>query len=116
MNSGHGPQGPYYQNPGGWRPTNQLAIASLICACAQLAFPLLTAIPAIILGHIARRQIRQTGENGDGLALAGLIVGYAGAILTIVLLIVVISLIAHFSSQTNFVDCPKSGVYCPAPG
>ena len=29
----------------------------------------------LILGVIARRQIRQTGEDGDGLALAGIIVG-----------------------------------------
>lgn len=107
MNTDYGLQGPYYQNPGGWRPTNQLAIASLICACAQLLIPILTAIPAIILGHMARRQIRRTGENGAGLALAGLIVGYAGVILTIALVIVAIILFAHFSSQANFGGCPS---------
>jgi predicted RNA-binding protein with TRAM domain len=30
----------------------------------------------IVLGHIARAQIRRTGQDGDGLALAGLIIGY----------------------------------------
>jgi hypothetical protein len=29
----------------------------------------------LIFGIVARRQIRQTGEDGDGLALAGLIIG-----------------------------------------
>jgi hypothetical protein len=31
---------------------------------------------AIVTGHIARGQIRRTGEAGGGLALAGLIIGY----------------------------------------
>jgi hypothetical protein len=33
-------------------------------------------ILAIIFGHVARGQIRQTGESGGGLAIAGLILGY----------------------------------------
>ena len=36
----------------------------------------LTSIPAIILGHTAKRQIRRTGEDGDGQATAGLVLGY----------------------------------------
>jgi hypothetical protein len=55
---------------------------------------------------MARRQIRRTGENGAGLALAGLIVGYAGVFLAVILVIVAISLVAHFSSQANFGGCP----------
>jgi hypothetical protein len=41
----------------------------------------------IVCGHIARGQIKRTGEGGDGLALAGLIIGYAftGLILLIVI-------------------------------
>jgi hypothetical protein len=30
----------------------------------------------IVFGHIARKQMRQTGEQGHGLATAGLIIGY----------------------------------------
>ena len=55
--------------------TNGLAIASLICSLGGL----LTCISApvgIVLGHMAKRQIRQTGEQGEGLAVAGLWVGY----------------------------------------
>ena len=41
----------------------------------------LTAIPAVMLGHVARGQIRRTGEAGDGLALTGLILGWIGVTL-----------------------------------
>jgi hypothetical protein len=43
-----------------------------------LLFFFVAAIPAVILGHMARRQIRRTREGGDGLALASLILGYIG--------------------------------------
>ena len=54
---------------------NPLAIASLVCGMVALALSPL-AIPAVIFGHIARRQIRRTGEGGRGMATAGLILGY----------------------------------------
>lgn len=63
--------------------TNGTAVAALICGIAQFAFfPLF--IPAIILGRSARRQIRVTGEQGDGLARAGLTLGYVGLALAVV--------------------------------
>ncbi|GIF70649.1 DUF4190 domain-containing protein [Asanoa siamensis] len=55
--------------------TNTLAIASLVCALAGLVTGLSAPVGAV-LGHIARRQIRERGEQGDGLALAGIIVGW----------------------------------------
>jgi MFS family permease len=59
--------------------TNRLAIAALCCGIAVIFFPP-TAIVAIILGHIAKREIRRTGEHGRGLATAGLILGYLGLV------------------------------------
>jgi hypothetical protein len=49
---------------------------------------------------VARGQIRRTGEGGGGLALAGLIIGYANIAIGIlvVLLIIVILLVAAISS------------------
>ena len=41
-----------------------------------LVFAFIFAPAAIVLGHIAKRQIRQTGEQGEGLATAGLWLGY----------------------------------------
>ena len=74
-------------------PTNGLAIASLACGVAQFAFGPLPTIPAIVLGHMARHQIKRTGEQGAGMALAGLLLGWAAvglgvlAILGITLLV-----------------------------
>lgn len=69
--------------------TNGLAVAALICGVAQILLGPLTGIPAIILGHVARSRIRQTGEQGAGLALAGLILGYIGLALTLIFFIII---------------------------
>lgn len=58
----------WQQPPGAGRPTNTLAIVTLV-----LIFTVTPA--ALVTGIIARRQIRETGEAGDGFALAGIIVG-----------------------------------------
>jgi len=67
--------------------TNGLAIASLACGIAQFAFGPLATIPAIVCGHVARSQIKRTGEQGAGLALAGLILGWAAVILGILVIV-----------------------------
>jgi hypothetical protein len=75
-----------WQGPGGSGGTSGLAIASLILAILALPlgcfgpFGLLCAIPAVITGLMARKRIRESGGRigGDGLALAGLIVGGLG--------------------------------------
>ena len=68
--------------------TNGLAIASVACGLALFVFGPLTAVPAIVFGHAARHQIKRTGEQGAGLAVAGLILGWATVILGIVLIVV----------------------------
>jgi hypothetical protein len=55
---------------------NRLAVASLICGLAEIPTLGLSALPAVILGTRAREQIRRTGQRGDGLAVAGLILGW----------------------------------------
>jgi len=50
--------------------TNTLALLSFI-------FCLLGGLLGIVFGHIALSQIRRTGENGRGLAIAGLVLGYS---------------------------------------
>jgi len=69
--------------------TNGLAIASLACGLVQLVFGPLTAIPAIVFGHVALHQIKRTGGQGAGLAFAGLILGWATVILVVVVGLVV---------------------------
>lgn len=58
--------------------TNGLAVASLICSCAGYFTIGISAVVGVVLGYRARMQIRQSGgaEQGDGLAKAGIIVGY----------------------------------------
>lgn len=57
------------------RPTNSLAIAALVCSLAGLLVVVSAPVGAV-LGHMARKQIAQTGEQGDGMALAAIIVGW----------------------------------------
>lgn len=67
--------------PMGYAPvpkTNGLAIASLVCSLLGLATCAATSILGVIFGHLAKSQIKQSGEEGEGMALAGLIVGYIG--------------------------------------
>ena len=53
-----------------------MAIVSLVLSL--LGFVTLISAPVgAVLGHNARRQIRQTGEEGEGMALAGIIIGWA---------------------------------------
>jgi len=68
--------------------TNALAVASLACGLAQFMVGPLVTIPAIVLGHVARRQIKRTGEQGSGLALAGLVLGWAMVILGLAAIVV----------------------------
>ncbi|MCZ7425928.1 DUF4190 domain-containing protein [Micromonospora sp. WMMA1949] len=64
----YGQYGPPGQGPGP-RGTNVLAILSLV-------FAFVFAPAGIVCGHLAKRQIRQTGEDGDQLANWGLILSY----------------------------------------
>jgi Domain of unknown function (DUF4190) len=77
---------PQYVAYGPQTRTNGLAIASLVCSLAGLV-PCISAPVGIVLGHVAKRQIRETGEQGEGLANAGLWVGYILTVLGVLLFI-----------------------------
>jgi len=72
------------------RTTNGLAIASLVLGLGQIFLWILSGIPAIICGHIALSQIKRTGQDGRGMAIAGLILGYLGLVAFVLLIVVVI--------------------------
>jgi len=80
---------------------NSLATASLVCGMCQFFFWALAGIPAIVCGHLARRQIRRTGEPGDGRAITGLVLGYVftGIPLLIGAIVVLIVVIANAASR-----------------
>lgn len=68
--------------------TNVLAIVALCLGIANYVFLFfIGAIGAIITGHMALGQIKRTGEKGRGMALAGLILGYVGIALGLLLVI-----------------------------
>ncbi|MBS1907172.1 MAG: DUF4190 domain-containing protein [Actinobacteria bacterium] len=60
--------------------TNIMAILSLVFA---FVFSLL----GVIFGHVALSQIRRSGEQGRGLAIAGLVIGYLGLVAAAVVVI-----------------------------
>jgi hypothetical protein len=60
-------------------PTSGLAIASLVLGIGGLTLlPLLGSVLALILGYMARKEIRQRPDEltGDGLAIAGIVMGW----------------------------------------
>ena len=82
--------GQYYpQRP----PTDGKATASLVFGILSiLCFLILAGIPAIILGHLSRADIKRSMGRllGDGMALAGLIMGYISIGLTLLIVPAVI--------------------------
>ena len=74
------PSTPYTSAGAPVQRTNTLAIVALILG-------IVVPIGGIICGHIALGQIKRTGENGRGLALAGTIIGYVLTVLGILLTI-----------------------------
>ena len=92
------------------RQTSTTAIVSLVSGLlGWTLLPLIGSLVAIVTGHIARAEIRRHPETleGDGLAVAGLLLGYAAfaiAVASVIALIVffgglaaLIALASHWS-------------------
>ncbi len=81
------PMAPPYRPPS----TNGFAVASLVLGIVWLWG--VASILALILGFIARAKIRRSGgwQSGDGLAIAGIVLGIIGIVGLLVLIIVTVS-------------------------
>jgi hypothetical protein len=80
----------------GVQSTSAMAIVSLIAGIGAWSFlPGLGAIVAVLTGHLAKREIRESGGRTDGEALAtfGLWLGYAQVALVAVILLVLIVIV-----------------------
>ena len=68
--------------------TNGKAIASMVTGLLCFFWP--SSIAAVILGHMARTEIKKSGgrQGGDGMALTGLILGYVGISMLPMILII----------------------------
>lgn len=82
---------PQYQSAPAQAPLNVLSLVSFIGS-------FFISLVGIICGHIALSQIKKTGERGRGFAIAGLIIGYAAIVLTIIFIIIAIVAAASMTS------------------
>ena len=99
--------GPPYPPAPGWTPgaapstagveavpprTDGMAIASLCCSIGGLVIGL-GAVVGIVLGFVARGRIRRSGSTltGSGLAMAGIVVGVAGLVVSTTLAAVLVT-------------------------
>lgn len=74
--------------------TNSMAIAALVSSLVMS--PL-----GVVFGHISLSQIRRTGEQGKGLAIAGLVIGYLGSALMLFYLIATLVFIGWLKSSID---------------
>ncbi len=77
------------------RTTNGLAIASLVLGIVWVYW--IGSVLALIFGIVARRQIRETNQQGDGMAVAGIVLGVVGLVILAVFIIVAVA-VAHHST------------------
>ena len=78
---GSGYPGPYGQPYGGYpyappQRTNGMAIASMVLGILWLYW--IGSILALVFGYTAKKQIRERGEAGGGMATAGIVLGWVG--------------------------------------
>jgi type IV pilus assembly protein PilA len=78
--------------PGVPPPTSGKAIASLICGVFFFMFP--ASIAAVVLGHLSLSEIKKSAGRiqGQGLATAGLVLGYLGLAFVPLLIIAAIAI------------------------
>ncbi|HEU4423118.1 MAG TPA: DUF4190 domain-containing protein [Pilimelia sp.] len=96
---------PGYGYPAASPPTNGMAIASMVVSIVSIVglcgygIGGLLGILGAILGHVARRQIRERGENGDGMALAGVVMGWIAAALGILIIAAFVIFVVWAANQ-----------------
>jgi hypothetical protein len=72
--------------------TSSLAIVSLVFGILSwCVLPFIGAIVAVVCGHLARSEIRRSADGsmeGDGMAVAGLVLGYLHLLLCVLLIVI----------------------------
>ncbi len=69
------------------RRTNALAVAALSCGIGQVIAGPFAGVPAIILGAMSLKQIRESGEEGHAMAVVGLVLGIVGVVLFVLAIV-----------------------------
>lgn len=84
--------------------TNTMAVAALVSS-------LVLAPLGVVFGHMALRQIERTGQDGRGMAVVGLAIGY---VVTVLLALFLILAVAWFALIIGSIDDVSNAA--PAPG
>lgn len=95
------PRSPAAPPPPTGTGTDTKAIVSLVLGVLWLGG--LASIGAIVLGHLSRGEARREGRPPSGMALAGLILGYAGASFIVIGILAAIA-IPVFLNQSQKAD------------
>ena len=81
-------------------PTDGFSIASLICGVLAILascmyIGVIFGIPAVICGHMSLKKIKHspTPIQGKGMAIAGLVTGYIGSVISIAMIVLVFGMI-----------------------
>ncbi|MGA3486994.1 DUF4190 domain-containing protein [Micromonosporaceae bacterium DT55] len=88
-------------------PTNGMAIGSMVVSISAILFLTcygvggLIGVVGAILGHVSRKQIRERGEGGDGMALAGIIVGWIATALGLLIVAFFVVLVVFAVNQPS---------------
>ena len=84
--------------------TNGLSIASLIASILGIigVLPFVGSLAGAIMGHISLGQIKRTGEGGRGMALAGVIIGWAGVALLLLGVLFLFFVVAVSSGSSQY--------------
>ena len=83
------------------RTTNPLAIVSLVSGIlGWTLLPFVASLIAIITGHMARSAIRREPDryDGDGLAIAGLVLGWVAVALAVLFVAVALLLFGSIAA------------------
>jgi hypothetical protein len=86
------------------RQTSALALTSLICGIlGWTLLPFLGSLAAVICGHMARAEIRREPTlDGDGMAVAGLVLGWVSIGLTALAIVAVVVIILFAGGLAAF--------------
>jgi Domain of unknown function (DUF4190) len=91
-------------------PYNPWAIVSIAFAASTVIGTwCLGGLIAVITGHVARQQIKRSGEAGANVALVGLIVGYVAIGLTVLFIAVYVAFFALFIAFAAHHPTPTPG-------
>ena len=85
-----------YQTPPA-KPNSNLALASLILGIlGWTIIPTIGSIAAIVTGHMAKNEIKSSmgALGGDGMATAGLVLGYANIVIALCICVAVAGMLA----------------------